>query len=140
MAQADSVPTAIRRPITGATSKASTRRHSADRSYVIGGSTPYIRPTETEVSLLDLWREIVRRADHDNPKQNRCWHETITGGIPFGWYLAAVCYATAAILLGWYPWNFLLILLLFGSSKHLQLGAIDQSSESDGLRNGGSCR
>ena len=138
MAQADSVPTAIPGSITGAISKGSTNGGSADRLYVIGGSAPYVRPTEAEISLLELWREISRRADCDNPQQNRRWHETITGGIHLGWYLVAVCYATVAILLGWYPWNFLLILLLFSSSKHLQLSAVDDAGDSDGLRSRGS--
>ena len=38
MAQADSTPTSIRAPITGATSNTSTKRRSADRRYFIGGS------------------------------------------------------------------------------------------------------
>ena len=38
MAQADSVPTAIQAPITGAPSEASTKRRSTDRRYFIGGS------------------------------------------------------------------------------------------------------
>jgi hypothetical protein len=140
MAKADSVPTAIPGPITGAITKAPTKRACADRLYLIGGSAPYIRPTETETSLLQLWREISRQRDCDNPKQNRRWHETITGGIPLGWYVVAVCYATVVILLGWYPWNYLLILLLFSSSRHLQLNTIDNPGDGDGLRTGGSCR
>ena len=44
---------------------------------------------------------------------NRRWYEAVTGRTPIGWRVVAVCYATAAILLGWWPWNFLLLLLLF---------------------------
>jgi hypothetical protein len=44
---------------------------------------------------------------------NRRWYEAIIGRMPIGWYGVAVCYATAAILLGWWPWNFFLLLLLF---------------------------
>ena len=89
MAKADSLPTAIPGPITGAISKASTNRGSADRLYLIGGSAPYIPPIETETSLLELWRDISRRADPDNPmeEQNRRWHETITGRVPLGGYI-----------------------------------------------------
>ena len=137
MAQADSVPTAIPRPITGAISKASTNRGSADRLYLIGGSAPYIPPIETETSLLELWREISRRADPDNPMEEQNRQKTMTGRMPVGWYLVAVCYATAVILLGWYPWNFLLILLLFGN-KHLELSGIGNAGKS--VRSGGSCR
>ena len=142
MAQADSVPTAIPGPITGAISKASTNRGSADRLYLIGGSAPYIPPIETETSLLELWREISRQADPDNPMEehNRRWHEMITGRMLLGSYIVAITCATAVILLGWWPWNVLLILLLFSSSKNLQLSAIDNARESDGLRRAGSCR
>ena len=114
MAQADSVPTAIPRPITGTISKASTNRGSADRLYLIGGSAPHIPPIETETIPLELWREMSRRANPDDPTEEQNRQKTITGRMPLGWYLVAVCYATAVILLGWYPWNFLLILLLFG--------------------------
>ena len=108
---------------------------------MIGGSAPHIPPSETETSLLELWREVCRRADRDNPmeEQHRRWHETITGRMPLGWYIVAILYATAAILLGWWPWNILLILLLFSSSKYLQLSATDNAGESGGLRSGGSC-
>jgi hypothetical protein len=44
---------------------------------------------------------------------SRRWCQAITGRIPIGWYVVAVCYATAGILLGWAPWNVLLLLLLF---------------------------
>jgi len=142
MAQADSVPTAIPGPITGAISKASTNRGSADRLYLIGGSAPYIPPIETETSLLELWRDISRRADPDNPmeEQNRRWHETITGRVPLGGYIVAITYATVSILLGWWPWNILLILLLFSCSKHLQLSGIGNAGEGDGRRRAASCR
>src|SRR5437588_1581805 len=57
MAQADSVPTPIQAPITGATSKASTKRRSADRRYFIGGSDARIIMGNDEAALLRLWRE-----------------------------------------------------------------------------------
>ena len=139
MAKADSVPTAIPGPITGAISKASTNRGSADRLYLIGGSAPYIPPIETETSLLELWREISRRADPNNPMEEQNRQKTMTGRMPLGWYLVAVCYATAVILLGWYPWNFLLILLLF-ANKHLGLSGIGNAGESGRPQSGGSCR
>jgi hypothetical protein len=64
MAQAVSGPTPIRTLITGANSKASTKRRSRNRRY----------------PASNVW---------------------------------ALCYATAVILLGWVPWNVLLILPLF---------------------------
>jgi len=39
--------------------------------------------------------------------------ELITSGLPVGSYVATALYATAAILLTYAPWNFLLILGLF---------------------------
>ena len=139
MAKADSLPTAIPGPITGALSKASTNRGSADRLYLIGGPASHIPPIETETILLELWREMSRRADRDNPTEEQNRQKTITGRMPLGWYPVAVCYATAVILLGWYPWNFLLILLLF-SNKHLQLSGIGNAGESGRPQSGGSCR
>jgi hypothetical protein len=106
--------------------------------YLIGGSAPYSPPVEIETSFLQLWREISRQADPDNPNQR--WHQTITGRMPVGWYIMAITYATAVILLGWWPWNIVLILLLFSSGKYLQLSAIDRVGESDGLQSTGSCR
>ena len=139
MAKADSLPTAIPGPITGAISKASTNRGSADRLYLIGGPASHIPPIETETILLELWREMSRRADRDGPTEEQNRQKTITGRMPLGWHLVAVCYATAVILLGWYPWNFLLILLLFGN-KHLELSGIGNAGESGRPQSGGSCR
>ena len=62
---------------------------------------------------------------------SRRWYEIITGRMPIGWHVVAVCYATAAILLGWWPWNFLLLLLLFSSSKHLRYGGFDKAPARD---------
>ena len=57
MAQADSVPSAIQAPITGATSKASTNRRRADRRHFIGGSDARIIMGDDEAALIRLWRE-----------------------------------------------------------------------------------
>ena len=120
MAKADSVPSAIRAPITGATAKASTKPRPADRRYFIGGRTPGSFMGDLEPSFPRLRRDMradVEREDlplgaaTKDPK--RRWYEAITGRMPIGWHVAAVCYATAAIFLGWWPWNFLLLLLLF---------------------------
>jgi hypothetical protein len=71
MAQADSVPTAIQAPITGASSNPSTK------------------------SVLPVERYFVDQVNTD--RMPAC----------------ALGYATAVLLLGWFPWNVLLILLLF---------------------------
>lgn len=79
MAQADSVPTVIRAPITATTSKAPTNRRFADP---------------------------------------RCFiDEACTGRVLKGSNVTAVSYATAVFLLARFPWNILLILLLFLSRK-----------------------
>ena len=120
MAQADSVPTAIRAPITGATAKASTKPRPADRRYFIGGRTPGSFMGEDEPAFPRLWRDMRAEVEREDlplgvatKDPSRRWYEAITGRMPIGWHVVAVCYATAAIFLGWWPWNFLLLLLLF---------------------------
>jgi hypothetical protein len=68
----------------------------------------------------ELWGNLAVTED-----LNRHCYEIITGGMPVGWYIVALCYATAVILLGWLPWNILLILFLFSSSKHLRFSTFD---------------
>ena len=84
MAQADSVPSAIRAPLTGATSKASTKRRLVDCAI-------------------------------DEPK---------SGKMAMGSHLVVVGYATAVLLLGWFPWNALLILLLIPCRSCRSGGAV----------------
>ena len=120
MAQAEPIPTAVRDLITGATAKASTKPRPADRRYFIGGRTPAAFIRDDEPAFPRLWRDMrpeVERMDllfgvaAKDP--NRRWYEAVTGRMPVALYVVAVCYATAAIFLGWWPWNFLLLLLLF---------------------------
>ena len=70
MAQADSVPTAIRSPITGARTDPSTKRHSADRHYFIGGSDARIIMGSDEAALLRLWREKRGEAEPEDLSGN----------------------------------------------------------------------
>jgi hypothetical protein len=103
---------------------------------------------DDEAALLRVWPEKRREVEPEKLSGNlivqlgatteglnRRRYERITHRVPIGWYIVAVCYATAVILLGWRPCSILLILLLFSSSKRLQLSAI-----SGGFRSGGSCR
>jgi hypothetical protein len=90
-----------------------------------------------ENALLPLWRyrrEEVEREDLSGnliappgvatKDLNRRWYEAIAGGVPSGRYVVTVSYAIAVISLGWYPWNFLLVGLLFLiSNKPLREGA-----------------
>ena len=91
-----------------------------DRRYFIGGSDARIIMGDDEPASPRLWRDMraeVERTDLlfgvATKDTSRHWYEAITGRMPIGWHVVAVCYATAAILLGWWPWNFLLLLLLF---------------------------
>jgi hypothetical protein len=68
-----------------------------DRRYYVGGSDARIS-MGNGIATEDL---------------NRRWYEAIAGGTPSGWYIATFCYAIAVISLGWFPWNFLLVGLLF---------------------------
>ena len=94
MAQADSVPTAIRAQLTGATSKTSTKRRSTDRRYFIGGSDARVITGNDEAALLRLWREkrgevepedlsgnLVVQLGVATEDLNRRWYEANTGQI-----------------------------------------------------------
>jgi predicted phage-related endonuclease len=94
MAQADSVPTAIRAQLTGATPKESTKRRSADRRYFIGGSDARVIMGNDEATLLRLWREkrgevepedlsgnLVVQLGVATEDLNRRWYEANTGQI-----------------------------------------------------------
>ena len=94
MAQADSVPTVIRPPITGAPSKASTNRRYADRRYFIGGSDARIIMGSDEPALLRLWREKRGEAEPEDllgnlivqlgvatEELNRRWYEANSGQV-----------------------------------------------------------
>ena len=61
---------------------------------------------------------------------NRRWYEAVTGRMPIGRHIVALCYATAVILLEWWPWNILLILLLLpGGNNRLRFRALDTKRE-----------
>jgi predicted phage-related endonuclease len=94
MAQADSVPTAIRAQLTGATPKESTKRRSANRRYFIGGSDARVIMGNDEATLLRLWREkrgevepedlsgnLVVQLGVATEDLNRRWYEANTGQI-----------------------------------------------------------
>jgi predicted phage-related endonuclease len=91
---ADSVRSAIQAPITGATSKASTKRRSTDRRYFIGGSDARIIMGNDEAALLRLWREkrgevepedlsgnLVVQLGVATEDLNRRWYESNTGHV-----------------------------------------------------------
>jgi predicted phage-related endonuclease len=94
MAQADSVPSAIQAPITGAPSEASTKRRSVDRRYFIGGSDAWVIMGSDETALLRLWREKRGEAEPEDlsgnlivqlglatEKLNRRWYQANTGRV-----------------------------------------------------------
>src|SRR5262245_9075644 len=66
-----------------------------------------------EVERADLSGNLIAPLAVATRNLNRRWYEAIAGGVPLGWYIVTVCYATTVISLGWYPWNFLLVGLLF---------------------------
>jgi hypothetical protein len=158
MAQVDSVPSPIRASVTGESAKRSTKQRSVriksvDRRYFIGGSDARIIMGTDEAALTRLWQEKCGEIEPEDlsgnllvqlglatEDLNRRWYQTITGRVRVGLYIVAVCYATMAILLGWYPWNALLILLLFSSSKYLRLRPLDEAQATDVACRGGSCQ
>src|SRR6516164_10306085 len=99
--------------------------NQASRRYFIGGSDAQIIMGCDEAALLQLWRERCEEVEREDLSGNllaplavatrsldRRRYEAITGGVPLGWYIVTVCYATTVISVGWYPWNFLLVGLL----------------------------
>jgi predicted phage-related endonuclease len=94
MAQADSVPSPIRAPITGARTDPSTNRRSTDRRYFIGGSDARIIMGDDERPLLRLWREkrgeiepqdlsgnLIVQLGLATEELNRRWYESNTGHV-----------------------------------------------------------
>src|SRR5690348_11170551 len=94
MAQADSVPSAIRSSITGAISKASTNRRHADRRHFIGCSDDRIIMGDDEAALLRLWREkrgeiepedlsgnLIVQLGLTTEDLNRRWYQANTGQV-----------------------------------------------------------
>jgi predicted phage-related endonuclease len=94
MAQADSVPTVNRPPITGARTDPSTNRRSADRRYFLGGSDARIVMGNDEPALLRLWREKRGEAEPEDlsgnlivqlgvvtEELNRRWYEVNSGQV-----------------------------------------------------------
>jgi hypothetical protein len=148
MAQADSVPTATRAPITSATAKASTKPRPADRRYLIGSRTPGSFMREDEPAFPQLRRNMRANVEREDlpfsvatKDPNRRWYEAITGRMPIGWRVVAVCYATAAILLGWWPWSFFLLLLLFPiRNKRVRLYAFRTVAAKESMRRNESYR
>jgi hypothetical protein len=116
----------------------------ANRRYSIGGSDDRVIMGNDVVALLRLWREKQLEVEPDNLSSNLVIqlgaatedlnprrYERTTHRMAAGWYIVALCYATAVILLGWRPWSILLILLLFSSSKRLHLSAMEHVGESE---------
>jgi hypothetical protein len=71
----------------------------------IRGSDARVIMGDDEAGLLRLWRDMRHKVEREGLP--------LAGRMPIGWHVVAVCYAAAAIFLGWWPWNFLLLLLVF---------------------------
>jgi predicted phage-related endonuclease len=94
MAEAESVPTPILEPITGAPSSASTKQGSTNRRYFIGGSDARIIMGDDEGALLRLWREkrgeiepedlsgnLIVQLGFATEDLNRRWYQVNTGQV-----------------------------------------------------------
>jgi predicted phage-related endonuclease len=100
MAQADSVPTAIRTSVVGESADPSTKQRAvrrlrpADRRYFIGGSDARVIMGNDEAALLRLWREkrgeidpqdlsgnLVVQLGVATEELNRRWYESNTGQV-----------------------------------------------------------
>jgi hypothetical protein len=102
------------------------KRINANRRRFIGGSDARIITGADEGAPIRVWREkrgevesedlsgnLVFQLGLATQDLNRRWYEALPGRVPAGWYIVTVCYAIAVISLGWFPWNILLIGLLF---------------------------
>jgi hypothetical protein len=103
---------------------------AGEREYFLGTSDRRIIWDDDEPGPLQLWRDMRAKVEREDLPPGVSTKDA-TGRMPTSWRVVAVCYATAAILLGWWPWNFLLLLLLFGSSKHLRYGGFDKAPARD---------
>ena len=96
------------------------------RGYFVSDSDARIIMGKDEAALLRLRPERRDEVERENLSDNliaplavatrnldRRWYEAIAGEVPLGCYIVTVCYATTVISLGWYPWNFLLVGLVF---------------------------
>jgi hypothetical protein len=63
-----------------------------------------------EVEPADLSGNLIVQLGLATDDLNGHRYECITGRMSVGRYIVAQCYATAVILVGWWPWNVLLIL------------------------------
>jgi hypothetical protein len=109
MAQADAVRSVIRASITGATATASTKARPAHRRYL----TPRSCMVKDEPVFPWLWRDMRAEGEREGLPPVVAIKDLNRLRIPIGWHVVTVCYATAVILLGWWPWNLFLLLLLF---------------------------
>jgi hypothetical protein len=96
------------------------------RRYFVSGSDARIIMGKDEAALLRLRPERRDEVERENLSDNliaplavasrnlnRRRYVAIAGGVSSSWYIVTVCYATTVISLGYYPWNFLLVGLLF---------------------------
>jgi hypothetical protein len=108
-------------------------RSGLDHRYFIGGSDARIIIGDDESALRRVWREkrgevepedlsgnLVVQRGLATEGLNRRWYGCITGRMTPR-YIVALCYTTAVILLGWWPWNILLILPALASGNHNRL-------------------
>jgi hypothetical protein len=117
------------------------RSNKLRRGFAGGSHAPIIIAADEGASDNDArrdlhWEEKGRRADPHNPRQNldQHWYSVIVIGLPLLWHVVAVCYWSIVILLGWYPWNILLMLLsppAMDSSRHDQTALCREGCPTD---------
>ena len=78
------------------------------RGYFVSDPDARIITGKDEAALLRLWPERREEVEREDLSGNLIAPLAVATR-----YIVTVCYATTAISLGWYPWNFLLVGLLF---------------------------
>lgn len=121
---------------------------NTNRSRFIGGSDARFISGNDEAAPLRLWQDIRAKVEKRDlalgvatKHSNLCSYEAVRGRVSIGWRVAAVCYATAVILLVSWPWSFLLVLLPFPiGNKHQRFYAFRTVAAKESMRWRGSYR
>jgi hypothetical protein len=88
-----------------------------------------------EVEPKDLSGNLIVQLENATEDLNRRWYGCISRRMSVGRYIVALCYAIAVILVGWWPWNILLLLLLFPiGNESVRFYAFPTEAAKDSMR------
>ena len=141
MAQADSVRSSSRQPITGESANQTTNLRAVKLPAVrvkpvdghfVGCSNARVITDTDEAVVLWFWRE--RRGLDLQDLSNCSWYAASTGQEPLGSNIGALSFEIAGFLLGRLLRNILILLRIRSRNKHLRLSAFDKVSSNQLVR------